>query len=523
MSAPAASTRYETLAVIGQGGMATVALGRARGAAGFTRLVAIKRAHVHLSDEAASMQREAALVSRLHHPNVVRVLDVVEDGAELVLVLDYVEGGSLADLVQRAADVGLEARTRTRAFVRILVDVAAGLDAAHRATDDDGRKLGLVHRDVSPSNVLVGTDGVARLTDFGIAKALEASRDRTDTGRLKGKIAYMAPEYVESQHADAYGDQFALGVVAWEALAGARLFRGPTEIETLKRVVAARVPSLAEIRSELAPLEPAIARALARRSGDRHASAEDFGAALEAAARKADLLASHAEVARLVETLLGDELERRRAAARGAGDSGAPSGPVASARDLVPTGSLAARPRADLGGGAVGDGAIGGREVAGGELVVGEVDRGNTAPTVVSMPALLRPRRRRIVGALLASLVALSAVAVALRLRGPAPASGERAAPVSEAAPASGERAAPVSEAAPASGERAAPVSEAAPASGERAAIELASDGAEIEPGIGAAASARAPAPRRKLRRPRAPAPSSSLVPKKAPPNPYLR
>ena len=507
MSAPAASTRYETLAVIGQGGMATVALGRARGAAGFTRLVAIKRAHVHLSDEAASMQREAALVSRLHHPNVVRVLDVVEDGAELVLVRDYVEGGSLADLVQRAADVGLEARTRTRAFVRILVDVAAGLDAAHRATDDDGRKLGLVHRDVSPSNVLVGTDGVARLTDFGIAKALEASRDRTDTGRLKGKIAYMAPEYVESQHADAYGDQFALGVVAWEALAGARLFRGPTEIETLKRVVAARFPSLAEIRSELA-----------RSSRPSRGAGASFGRSsrqrggLRRGARGRRAQGGSPREPRRgrapVETLLGDELERRRAAVRGAGDS-APSGPVASARDLVPTGSLAARPRADLGGGAVGDGAIGGREVAGGELVVGEVDRGNTAPTVVSMPALLRPRRRRIVGALLASLVALSAVAVALRLRGPAPASGERAAPVSEAAPASGERAAPVSE--------------AAPASGERAAIELASDGAEIEPGIGAAASARAPAPRRKLRRPRAPAPSSSLVPKKAPPNPYLR
>ncbi|MBX3219378.1 MAG: serine/threonine protein kinase [Labilithrix sp.] len=446
MSAPAASTKYETLAVIGQGGMATVALGRVRGAAGFTRLVAIKRAHVHLGDETASMQREAALVSRLHHPNVVRVLDVVEEGSELVLLLDYVEGGSLADLVQRAADVGLEARTRMRAFVRIVVDVAAGLDAAHRATDDEGRMLGLVHRDVSPSNVLVGTDGVARLTDFGIAKALETSRDRTETGHLKGKIAYMAPEYVESQLADAYGDQFALGVVAWEALAGTRLFRGPTEIETLKRVVAARVPSLAEIRPELAPIDPVIARALARLSDERHASAQDFGAALEAAARKADLVASHVEVARLVETLLGDELERRRAAARGHGDPSASSSVRVSARDLVPTGSLVA-PGEHRGGGETDGGEAGGDHL-GGEAGRGEIGgdhAGGDEPTVVSTPAPVGPRGWRVAmgsrgsraaGALLASLFVLAAVAASLRLRGP-----ERAEPGREAELPAGERA----------------------------------------------------------------------------------
>ncbi len=475
MNAPVSSTKYETLAIIGQGGMATVALGRMHGAAGFSRLVAIKRAHVHLRDEAASIQHEAAIVARLHHPNIVRVLDVVEEGAELVLLLDYVEGGSLSDLVQRVADVGLEARTRTRAFVRILVDVAAGLDAAHRVIDDEGRKLGLVHRDVSPSNVLVGTDGIARLTDFGIAKALEAAHDRTATGRLKGKIAYMAPEYVESHRADAYSDQFSLGVVAWEALAGTRLFRGPTEIETLKRVAAARIPSLSEARPELAPLEPVILRALARLPSDRHASAQDFGAALEAAARKAGLLATHAEVARLVETLLGDEIERRRAAARSAGRPSASTDVPAAARDLIPTGSLGAPPRDERSG-------------------------TETDPTVVSMPDG-RPIRRSLIGAAIAFAALLAVIVGVVRLRGadepPGPSAGSSSADV------------PPTEAVPPANE---PVSESASEPG-------ATEPSAPEP----AATAPAPGPRRRPRKPRPPATSSSLVPNKAPPNPYLR
>lgn len=343
--------KYETLGVIGRGGMATVFIGRARGAAGFSRLVAVKRAHDHVRGDAAlaaSMKHEATLAARLHHPNVVRVIDVVEEADDLVLVLDYVEGGSLAELLKLPGEaVFPDARTRARVIVRVLLDIAAGLDAAHRALDDDGEGLGIVHRDVSPSNVLVGTDGIARLTDFGIAKALEGGSELTETGVLKGKIAYMAPEYVEHQRADAAADQFSLGVVAWEGLTGKRLFRGPHEIETLKRVVMCQVPSLAEVAPAMAPLAPVLARVLSRAPRDRFASVRELAEALEAAARAADLVGSHGEVGAVVERALREDLTARRRLVRGLTDGDDESARSAAAaadarrgRDDIPTASV---------------------------------------------------------------------------------------------------------------------------------------------------------------------------------------
>ncbi|MDB4943937.1 MAG: hypothetical protein JWP97_3471 [Labilithrix sp.] len=314
MSTPT-EQKYETLGEIGRGGMATVFVARARGAAGFQRLVAIKRAHPHLRGEAgATLKREAELAAHLQHPNVVRVLDVLEEQpGELALVLDYVDGGSLAELLGHGGDPVLaSARERARVVVRIALDIAAGLDAAHRALGPDGAPAPVIHRDVSPSNVLVGVDGIARLTDFGIAKALEDGRDHTATGELKGKIAYMAPEYVESQRVDAGSDQFSFGVVVWEALATRRLFRGPTDLESMKRVVLANVPPLAGIDPLLGALDPVLARALARSRADRFASVGDLAEALESAARAADLVGTPREVGELVTRVMGEELTARR-------------------------------------------------------------------------------------------------------------------------------------------------------------------------------------------------------------------
>ena len=297
--------RYETLLELGTGGMATVFVGRARGAAGFSRLVALKRARAHVKRDPklfAALEREAWLASRIHHSNVVGVIDVVEDEGDLVLVLEYVEGVSLADLAQLADRGGLafsrlDVRTRARAVIRIVLDVAAGLDAAHRTEDEDGRLLGIVHRDVSPAIVLVGTDGVAKIADFGIAKSFDAHGDRTETDSLKGKVGYMAPEYIEHQSSTPAADLFALAVVAWESLTNTRLFRSATEIETLKRVVAGRVPDLGSVASVLAPLDPVIRRALAVRPDERQRNVAAFAAEVEAVARAHDLVASHAEVA----------------------------------------------------------------------------------------------------------------------------------------------------------------------------------------------------------------------------------
>src|SRR6185369_5865550 len=204
------------------------------------RTVAIKRAHAHLIENPSFKQMlidEARLASRLHHPNVVAVLDVEELAGELRLVMDYVEGAALSDLIGRGQEA--ERRLPSRIAVRIALDACAGLHAAHELCDEDNKPLGLVHRDVSPHNILVGVDGVARLSDFGIAKQAEGGVSTT-TGALKGKLGYMAPEYVEEGKLDARSDVFAMGVVAWEALANQKLFRGTNEVDTLKRIVATK-------------------------------------------------------------------------------------------------------------------------------------------------------------------------------------------------------------------------------------------------------------------------------------------
>ena len=190
------SSRYELVTKIASGGMGTVYVGCLRGAAGFRRLVAIKRAHPHLLEDPRTREMlvaEARVASRIHHVNVVSVLDVEELEGEMLLVMDYVDGPSLAQLVTEGQR--LRAPIPPAVALRIVLDACAGLEATHAATDENGERLGLVHRDVSPHNILVGVDGVAKLTDFGIAKA---TRDRslTETGTLKGKIPYMAPEYL---------------------------------------------------------------------------------------------------------------------------------------------------------------------------------------------------------------------------------------------------------------------------------------------------------------------------------------
>jgi serine/threonine-protein kinase len=306
------SSRYESLLLIGIGGMASVHVGRLLGAEGFSRLVALKRAHAHVREDRAladSMRDEARLAARLHHTNIVSTIDVEEEDGELVLVLDYVEGTTLSALLAKAAE---SPGNYTRAMVRIILDVAAGLHAAHNAVDEAGRSLQLVHRDVSPSNVLVGTDGVARVSDFGIAKAQLAGRERTETGLLKGKASYMAPEYVLHQKANAPSDLFSLGIVAWEALTGARLFKAPSEIETLNRVITAQVHPMAEHDRMLASLDVVVLRALERLPEDRQASVDEFAAELATVARAHDLLGSHTEVSELVERLAAKELEERR-------------------------------------------------------------------------------------------------------------------------------------------------------------------------------------------------------------------
>ncbi len=312
-------SRYELLTKIASGGMGTVYVARLRGAAGFRRLVAVKRAHPHLVEQksfAKMLLKEAHLASLISHPNAVSVMDVEELEGELLLVMDYVDGVPLSALIT-ALDPDEGDHVPAAVAVRILLDIAAGLHACHTATDEDGEELGLVHRDVSPQNILVGADGQSRLTDFGIAKSLTQDDKLTQTGGTKGKSGYMAPEYALDGDLDRRSDVFGLGVVMWETLSGQRLFRGATQLDTLRLLTETDAAPVSEVATWLSDgLDHVIAVALERDPNRRFDTAEAFGHALELAARKLDLVARHREVGELVRKLFGDSLEERRRAVR---------------------------------------------------------------------------------------------------------------------------------------------------------------------------------------------------------------
>lgn len=312
---PASVGRYELLLPIASGGMATVYLAKSRGAEGFERRVALKLVHRHLRNEPAFLSdliEEAKLCARIRHPNVVPVLDVGQDPAGTFLVMEYVEGTTLSGLhrASRAAQSPLSRAVK----LRILIDVLSGLHAAHEQTDLQGNPLGIVHRDFSPQNILVGSDGIARLTDFGIAKA--ASRiSHTRTGMTRGKLAYMAPEQSRGRKLDRRADVWSAGVVAWELVAGRRLFKGD-EAAIARALAAEPIPSLAELDPELDPgLARAIASALERDPARRTESAKAFRDALVRSAKGSWSIADSEEVSTTVAALVSEEIEARRARA----------------------------------------------------------------------------------------------------------------------------------------------------------------------------------------------------------------
>lgn len=309
--------RFELIADIASGGMATVYLARLSGVAGFQRLVAIKRLHPHLAREREFVDMfldEARLAARIHHPNVVPIQEIGQSERGYYLVMDYIEGDTAARLFARAAQSGT--RVPIEVAIRILLDALSGLHAAHELKDDNGKPLEIVHRDVSPQNILVGVDGTSRLTDFGVARA--ASRlSSTRTGQLKGKLAYMAPEQARGADLDRRADVFAMGIVAWEALAFRRLFKGDGEAETLNRVLYEPIPQLKEAAPSLPDeLAAVVMKALDRDPGQRYATAADFADALENAARAVQKVGSAREVAAFLESMVGTDLSQTRDAVR---------------------------------------------------------------------------------------------------------------------------------------------------------------------------------------------------------------
>lgn len=303
--------RYEVLARLASGGMAGVYVARALGVAGFERLVAVKVLHPHLAHEEEFISMfldEARLAARIRHPNVVPTIDISDTpDAGFYLVMEYIEGDHLGALLQRAWKLGK--RLPFNVTLRIIVDALEGLGAAHNLTDEAGRPLHLVHRDVSPHNIMVSTDGVARITDFGVAKA-EVRLSTTREGQFKGKLAYMAPEHASNGDADQRSDLFSMAIILWESLSGKRLFRAENQAATLNKICLEPIPMPSSVDPALAVFDSILERGLARDPNLRFQSAEEFAEAIEESAHMLGGLAKQREVAQLVREYAAEKLSK---------------------------------------------------------------------------------------------------------------------------------------------------------------------------------------------------------------------
>jgi serine/threonine-protein kinase len=335
--------RYRVYEAIGSGGMASVHFGTFAGPAGFARTVAIKRMHPHLAKNpefVAMFVDEARVASRIGHPNAVATLDVLASGDELLIVMDYVHGEPLTRLV--GSKSGRSARISRPIACAIATDVLSGLHAAHEATDDRGQPLAIVHRDVSPHNILVGADGCARVFDFGVAKAI-GRLQVTREGQVKGKIAYMAPEQVRGGAVDRLADVYSVAVVLWEMLTGRRLFDGERDADIVEKILFGMVDAPAAVAPEVPEqLNAIVLKGLARNPADRFGTARDMARSLRDAVR----IASASEVADWVESIAGETLTmRRKVLAR---IESAPEDSPRPTQIAVPAPSHAAAPRRGL-------------------------------------------------------------------------------------------------------------------------------------------------------------------------------
>jgi eukaryotic-like serine/threonine-protein kinase len=310
--------RYELLLPIAKGGMAQVWAARLRGSRGFQKVVAVKTVLHDVMDN-TRMERmfleEAQLASQIHHPNVVGTLELGEHEGTLYLVMEWVDGEPLNQVMAKAAANG---GLPLPIAVNLIGQACQGLYAAHELRDDNGALLGLVHRDVSPQNLLVSFSGTAKLVDFGIAKATARSSGLTEAGEVKGKFAFMAPEQVRGQPVDCRTDLFALGILLYSITTGKHPFRGAHPGETLQNICSERAPTppSAFLSDYPAALEAVVMKSLAKAPDQRFASANEMLSALEDAMPGPLEASFDVEVSQYLRELFGARASERRAAIR---------------------------------------------------------------------------------------------------------------------------------------------------------------------------------------------------------------
>lgn len=309
--------RYKVLEKVAAGGMAEVYRAESAGLEGFKKIVAIKRVLPHLSEKKQFIGMfldEARVSAHLSHSNCVQVFDIGVGDNTYFIVMEYVDGADLKGVVEFR-------RKQNQPFpieeaCLICVRICEGLAYAHELVDSAGENLHIVHRDMSPPNVLITRHGEVKIVDFGLAKA-NSQLERSEPGIIKGKFSYLSPEAAKGGVVDARTDIFAVGIILWELLAGRRLFLGESDLETVRMVQAARVPPVRQFNPNVPPeLEAVLMRSLTEDPAERYQRARDFGAALNELLFRLGRSVSSFDIAELVEPIRREREQKRRAQKR---------------------------------------------------------------------------------------------------------------------------------------------------------------------------------------------------------------
>ncbi len=312
--------RYRVIDRLESGGMAEVFRAEALGLQGFKKQVAIKRVLAHLASKESFIKMfldEARLSARLSHSNCVQVFDIGVGDGTYFIVMEFVDGANLRGIIDTLKAANRPFPVEEACYIAI--ELAKGLQYAHYLLDENNQPLGIVHRDMSPPNVLITKHGEVKIVDFGLAKA-HTQLEKSEPGVIKGKFSYLAPEAARGQEVDARADIFAIGIMLWELLAGKRLFLGKTDLETVQMIQRAIVPPITRIRPDVPPeLEPILARALASDPNQRYQTSRDLGADLNAFLyRFGQHPVSDFEIGDLVNSAM-EHRRREREAQRGTG------------------------------------------------------------------------------------------------------------------------------------------------------------------------------------------------------------
>src|SRR6187551_3523773 len=296
--------RYKVLEKVASGGMAEVFRAESAGLEGFKKTVAIKRVLPHLSEKKQFIGMfldEARVSAQLSHSNCVQVFDIGVGDNTYFIVMEYVDGADLKGLIEHRKKSSAPFPVEEACL--ICVRICEGLSYAHELTDHGGESLHIVHRDMSPPNVLITRFGEVKIVDFGLAKA-NSQLEKSEPGIIKGKFSYLSPEAAQGLPVDAKTDVFAVGIILWELLAGRRLFMGESDLETVRMVQSARVPPLRDFNRNVPPeLEQVLMKALTEDPDQRYLRARDFGSALNQLLFHMGRAVSSFDIAQLVEPI----------------------------------------------------------------------------------------------------------------------------------------------------------------------------------------------------------------------------